>query len=135
MNIGRKLEALRSNVGLQQDDVAKKLNVSKATVSNWERDKREPAYEMLDKLAELYKTTVSEIFSINNTVCIAPDVIKDVDNTELLNSTIINMSRNNDLNETDGFSNASESAKQILIGLLDLHIKKLIKIYKDSSLI
>jgi putative transcriptional regulator len=132
MKIGNKLETLRTNCGFQREDVATTLGVAQSTLSHWERDKREPSFEMLDKLAELYNTTVSEIFVKDYSEQTESIIIKESTNVDLLASTIINMGKNNDLNENDGFSKASESAKQILLGLLDLHIKKLLKSNKDT---
>lgn len=48
---------LRIQNGLNQVELANKLNVSKQCVSNWENDNVLPSITMLIKLAELFNTT------------------------------------------------------------------------------
>lgn len=115
MKIGERLEQLRRESNLGQDVVAEKLEVSKSLISHWENDKREPSYEMLDKLAKLYNTTVSSIFDNGYT-----------GNSEFLNDIILAMKKNGSLNE-EGYASCDESSKQMLLAALDNHIKKLIK--------
>ena len=41
-------------------DVGKKLNVAENTISQWERGKRKPGFQMLVKLAKLYGCSVAD---------------------------------------------------------------------------
>lgn len=48
------LKAARINAGLDQSDVARKLNVNIATISSWETGKTRPSLTNFRKLCELY---------------------------------------------------------------------------------
>lgn len=48
---------LRIQNGMNQVELANKLNVSKQCVSNWENDNVLPSVTMLTKLADLFNTT------------------------------------------------------------------------------
>ena len=45
------LRKLRNEYGYTQDELAKKLNVSKSRINMYERGEREPNFEMLEKIA------------------------------------------------------------------------------------
>ena len=55
------LRELRIAAGLRQEDVAKKLNVDQAAVSNWERGKNRPCTKYHKKLAKIYGCTVDAL--------------------------------------------------------------------------
>ncbi|MDN5412422.1 MAG: helix-turn-helix domain-containing protein, partial [Lactococcus sp.] len=42
MEIGKRIKAYRSLLNFSQDDLAKKIFVSRQTISNWETDKTYP---------------------------------------------------------------------------------------------
>lgn len=48
------LRAARINANLSQSEAAKKLNVSKDTVSNWESGKTSPNMEKLEVISRVY---------------------------------------------------------------------------------
>lgn len=56
------LAAARINAGLTQDDVAKKMHVSKNTVVNWEKNRISPRMSEMGMLAEIYSIPVRYIF-------------------------------------------------------------------------
>lgn len=56
------LAAARVNAGLTQEDVAKKLHISKQTICNWERGKGEPSIGQAKDLARLYRMNLDYIF-------------------------------------------------------------------------
>lgn len=51
------IRRLRESFGLSQVDLAKKLNVSKQCISNWENDNVQPSIEMLEKLSDFFDVT------------------------------------------------------------------------------
>lgn len=57
------LKEMREAAGLRQEDVAKKLNVDQAAVSNWERGKTGISRKYHKKLAKLYGCTVEELLN------------------------------------------------------------------------
>lgn len=60
------LKAARVNAGYTQEEAAKKLNISKGTLANYEKYKTKPDIEMSKKIAELYRTTVDNIIFFAN---------------------------------------------------------------------
>lgn len=57
-----KLVACRANAGMNQDEFAKALGVSSATVYNWERGASQPGLPELMKISELSSVPLSLIF-------------------------------------------------------------------------
>lgn len=53
--MGDRMWKARKTAGLEQSDVAKALDVSRALVSRWERDLSEPSPSQLRKFVELIK--------------------------------------------------------------------------------
>ena len=60
--IGRRLKELRKEKKLRQSDVAEHLNVSRQTISKYERGEREPDYYMLIKIADYYGVSIDFLF-------------------------------------------------------------------------
>ena len=56
------LAAARVNAELTQDDVSKKMKISKNTLVNWEKGLSEPTISQGRKLSELYKIPLDNIF-------------------------------------------------------------------------
>lgn len=55
------LAAARVNAKLTQEDVARKLHISKATICSWENENTEPTLSQLRKLANLYNISIDYI--------------------------------------------------------------------------
>lgn len=56
------LAAARVNARLTQQDVAKKMHVSKQTIVNWEKGKAEPSISQARSLSDLYEIELDNIF-------------------------------------------------------------------------
>ena len=61
MTFGEKLNYLRKNAGLTQDDVAQHLGISPQAVSKWENDLSCPDIMLLPEIAKLYGKTVDAL--------------------------------------------------------------------------
>ncbi len=59
------LAAARVNAGLTQDDVAKRMQISKNTLVNWEKGKAEPSVTQGRLLSDIYKIPLDNIFLPN----------------------------------------------------------------------
>lgn len=57
MTFGEKLQALRTDAALSQEDLAAKLNVSRQAISKWELDKTVPDVKYIVELSELFQVT------------------------------------------------------------------------------
>lgn len=58
---GRRIAAERTLLGFTQEDLAKELDCSPATVGYWEREEREPSLANLFVLAELFNCSIDWI--------------------------------------------------------------------------
>ena len=56
-----KLASLRRERGMTQADLAARLGISKSAVSMYERGNREPELDLLQKMADLFRVSVSSL--------------------------------------------------------------------------
>lgn len=56
------LAAARVNAGLTQDDVAREMQITRATVVNWEKGRTVPKISEMEKMSRLYGIDQSYIF-------------------------------------------------------------------------
>lgn len=61
MELSRQLRMKREELGLSQDEVAKRIFVSRQTVSNWENDKTYPDVQSLLLLSKLFGISIDEL--------------------------------------------------------------------------
>ena len=54
MTLGAKIQALRADAGMSQEDLAERLVVSRQAVSKWELDKTVPDVKYIVALSELF---------------------------------------------------------------------------------
>ncbi|MDF2924918.1 MAG: transcriptional regulator, family [Paenibacillaceae bacterium] len=55
---GIRIAALREKRGLTQEDLAAKIGISRASLSHYEKSRREPDYHTLSRLADFFHVTV-----------------------------------------------------------------------------
>lgn len=65
VSLGDKLKMLRKKNNLTQQQVAERLNVSKAVVSSYELSNRSPSFQTLVKIANIYNVTTDFLLGIN----------------------------------------------------------------------
>ena len=63
--LGQKICELRHSCGWSQVELAKKLNVSKQTVSNWEHDNIQPSIEMLVRVAKIFGVSTDHLLGLD----------------------------------------------------------------------
>lgn len=61
MKFHESIKEKRKNLNLTQEEVAKKLFVSRQTISNWENGKTLPDIELLISISELYEISLDEL--------------------------------------------------------------------------
>ena len=71
MEFHEKLQDLRKKKGLTQEELAKKLYVSRAAVSKWESGRGYPNIESLKMIGEFFSVTVDELISSGEAITIA----------------------------------------------------------------
>lgn len=66
VNFGNKLKSLRTEMGLTQTELARKLNVTKSVVSYYELQERTPSPDVLIQLAEIFHVTTDYLLGIEH---------------------------------------------------------------------
>ena len=86
---GQRIQRLRKNLNLKQDDIANKLNVTPQAVSKWENDISAPDIQTLPLLADILRVSLDELLGrdIPKTTIMPENNRKDINNL-LLKITI-----------------------------------------------
>jgi len=61
-----KLKELREENGLSQTALAKLLHVSQPAIAKWESGSREPEYEILIRIAQLFKVSTDYLLGLED---------------------------------------------------------------------
>lgn len=61
--LGKRITSLRKQAGLTQEELAKKLNVSRSALSQYELGTRDPNYELLIKIANFFEVTTDYLLT------------------------------------------------------------------------
>ncbi|MBQ7346229.1 MAG: helix-turn-helix transcriptional regulator [Oscillospiraceae bacterium] len=64
--LGENIKALRSAMGWSQVELAKRLNITKQTVSNWENENIQPSIEMLVHLSKTLGVTTDHLLGLDH---------------------------------------------------------------------
>lgn len=73
MEFHEKLQELRKNRGLTQEELAKALFVSRTAVSKWESGKGYPSIDSLKELSRFFSVTIDELLSSEELISAAKD--------------------------------------------------------------
>ena len=73
MEFSEKLQELRKQKGMTQEDLANELFVSRTAVSKWESGRGYPSIDSLKILAKFFSVTVDELISADEVVVIAEE--------------------------------------------------------------
>ena len=65
--LGQRINELRTAWGWSQVELARRLNISKQTVSNWENENIQPSIEMLLRLTKLFGVSADYLLGLNDT--------------------------------------------------------------------
>lgn len=79
---GKKIAELRKKRGMNQESLASLLGITRASLSHYETDRREPDYEILTKMANLFRVSFDELMGRNQE---APSSDPSIHITEFLN--------------------------------------------------
>ena len=71
MEFNKKLQELRKQKGLTQEELAEKLYVSRAAISKWESGRGYPSIDSLKLISRFFSVTVDELLSSNEILTIA----------------------------------------------------------------
>lgn len=74
MEFQDKLKVKRTELNLSQEDLAIKLNISRQSISKWERGQAYPSIETLIKLSDIFQLTLDELLKGDD--FLTKDIIK-----------------------------------------------------------
>ena len=60
-SVGENIKKTRNKIGITQEQLAEKINVTRQAVSNWENGKTEPDIETLTKIAQIFDISIDEL--------------------------------------------------------------------------
>ncbi|WJH35580.1 helix-turn-helix transcriptional regulator [Paenibacillus aurantius] len=91
MKDGNRIAQLRSARGLTQGELAEKVGVTRASLSHYENNRREPDWDTLLKLADFFSVSADYLMNRTNEPhrTLDPDVREFVDNLELSDETLL----------------------------------------------
>ena len=75
--LGVRISELRKNRGWSQVDLAKQLNITKQTISNWENDNIQPSVEMLVRIAKVFGVSTDYLLGLNESTQLNVDGLPD----------------------------------------------------------
>ncbi|MGM0816005.1 MAG: helix-turn-helix domain-containing protein [Bacillota bacterium] len=61
--LGKRITSLRKQAGLTQEELAKKLNVTRSALSQYELGTRDPNYDLLIKIANFFDVTTDYLLT------------------------------------------------------------------------
>ena len=73
MEFNEKLQELRKNKGLTQEELAEALYVSRTAISKWESGRGYPSLESLKEIAKYFSVTIDELLSSDEIMSIAQE--------------------------------------------------------------
>ena len=71
--LGQRIKMMRMSFGWNQVELAKKLNITKQTVSNWENDNIQPSIDMLIKLTKTFNVSADYLLGLEANTFINTD--------------------------------------------------------------
>ncbi|MCP3773450.1 helix-turn-helix domain-containing protein [Paenibacillus sp. MZ04-78.2] len=91
VRIGDKIALLREKQALTQEELSSKINISRASLSHYEKNRREPDYETVVKIADFFKVSIDYLLGRTKDprVVLEPEVRAFVDSLELSDEKII----------------------------------------------
>lgn len=60
---GDRLKTLRNSKNLSQEELSQILGVRKSSISNWEKDKATPTFEMVNKIAQYFGVSIDYLLN------------------------------------------------------------------------
>ena len=73
MEFNKKLQELRKQKGLTQEELAEKLYVSRTAISKWESGRGHPSIDSLKAIAQFFSVTVDELLSSDEILTLAEE--------------------------------------------------------------
>ena len=81
--LNEKIRQLRLEKNMSQVDLAKRLSVTKQSVSNWENDNIQPSIDMLVKIAQVFSVSTDYMLGLENRRYLEITGLTDVEITHI----------------------------------------------------
>lgn len=94
---GKRIKELRNKNKYTQAELAELVGVTKSTIAAYENDSRQPSYDVLTKLSDVFKVSVDSIL-LNRTEDMLNTSGLTVEQTAIVNLLIDNFKKNNQNN-------------------------------------
>lgn len=72
--LSEKLKKMRESKGLTQNELAKKLNLSRSAIGMYEKGERNPNFETLELIADFFNVRIDDLIGRKNTTYLAPQI-------------------------------------------------------------
>jgi len=143
MSIGKRVANLRIKHKLTQEELAKRVEISRAALSHYEKDRREPDLETIEKIADYFDVTTD--YLIGRTDDSHPDIlIKDkegnIHGAEVKSSTYDSLSEINKLVKQYGIEQMGffdiEKWKNLSphdVKMIEEHFKMIVKLAEERE--
>ncbi|WP_082593479.1 helix-turn-helix domain-containing protein [Paenibacillus sp. Soil766] len=91
MKYGDRIALLREKRGLTQEDLSVKIGISRASLSHYETNRREPDYETINKIANFFNVSIDYLLGRTNhqQTVLEEDVRDFVENLDLTDEGIL----------------------------------------------
>jgi transcriptional regulator with XRE-family HTH domain len=84
LNIGERITQLRKQQNLSQDELAKKIAVSRTIIGNYERNANTPSIEVLVKLSKVFNVSVDYLIGEGELSSFDKNVLRRIEDVERL---------------------------------------------------
>jgi transcriptional regulator with XRE-family HTH domain len=84
LNIGERITQLRKQQNLSQDELAKRAEVSRTIIGNYERNTNTPSIEVLIKIANVFNVSVDFMIGEGELSAFDKDLLKRIEDIEKL---------------------------------------------------
>jgi transcriptional regulator with XRE-family HTH domain len=85
VNLGEKIRTLRNEQHITQTELSQRIGVSKAMISSYELEQRQPSYVILRKLAAHFGVTTDYLLGLEKSRTISVDGLDDAEITVVSN--------------------------------------------------
>jgi len=96
--LGQKIKDLRNKYRLTQTELATQIGVTNSTVAAYEHDSRTPSYEVLLKLADVFKVSIDTLLSTRSEVVLDVSGLS-TDQLEIIENLVVQFRKTNHLEE------------------------------------
>ena len=84
VDFGVRIKTLRKNGKMTQQDLARKLNLTKSVISAYETGLRMPSYEVLIEIARIFKVSTDYLLGIEQRNCVDLSGLSDEETIAVL---------------------------------------------------